>query len=202
MLSIIMRQAKSMPPENIKKCLVRLVGSGAITMDEFVTAGNEVPGGVTLDDIKEAKLIELSSFCESSILDGITITTEDGVERHFAGDEQDQINIDQVLRACDGGAPGWLYQSEGEDGQAGECFWCTATDAKKISNGLAIDKTEKRTRHNIMKKMVLSLTTVEEVLAVQWGQPLTGQWLEEYNTKMGLLTPIIESMGGGGNAGG
>lgn len=155
-----------------------------------------------ISEIKAEKLAELSAACEAAINDGITLTTEDGVERHFAGDEQDQINIDQVLRACEGGAPGWLYQSEGEDGQAGECFWCTATDAKKISNGLAIDKTKKRTYHNAMKKYVLHLTTVEEVLDVQWGQPLTGQWLEEYNTKMGLLTPIIESMGGGGDAGG
>ena len=157
----------------------------------------------TLEDVQSEKLAELSAACDAAINDGITITTEDGVERHFAGDEQDQINIDQVLRACEGGAPGWLYQSEGEDGQAGECFWCTATDAKKISNGLAIDKTQKRTYHNLMKKYVLQLTTVEEVLAVQWGQPLTGQWLEEYNTKMGMLAPIIESItGGGGNAGG
>lgn len=155
-----------------------------------------------LSEIINDKLAELSEACEADIIAGITLTTEDGVERHFAGDEQDQINIDQVLKACKDGAPGWLYQSEGEEGQAGECFWCTAADAKKISNGLAIDKTKKRTYHNLLKKYVLSLTTVEEVVAVQWGQPLTGQWLEEYNTKMGMLTPIIESMGGGGNAGG
>ena len=155
-----------------------------------------------LNEVQAEKLAELSAACDADITDGITITTEDGVERHFAGDEQDQINIDQVLRACEGGAPGWLYQSEGSNGQAGDCFWCTAMDAKKISNGLAIDKTKKRTYHNLMKKYVLQLTTVEEVLDVRWGQPLTGQWLEEYNTKMGLLTPIIESMGGGGDAGG
>lgn len=156
-----------------------------------------------LHEIISEKLQKLSASCETAIFDGITVTTEDGVERRFGGKEQDQINIDQVLRACEGGAPGWLYQSEGEDGQAGECFWCTATDAKKISNVLAIDKTQKRTYHNVLKKYVIQLTTVEEVLAVQWGQPLTGQWLEEYNTKMGLLTPIIESMtGGGSNAGG
>lgn len=156
-----------------------------------------------LKEVQAEKLAELSAACDADITDGITITTEDGVERHFAGDEQDQINIDQVLKACNDGAPGWLYQSEGEDGQAGECFWCTAADAKRISNGLAIDKTQKRTYHNLMKKYVLQLTTVEEVLAVQWGQPLTGQWLEEYNTKMGLLAPTIESITGGGeNAGG
>lgn len=156
----------------------------------------------TMEDVQAEKLTELSAACEADIIAGITLTTEDGVERRFGGDEQDQINIDQVLKACEDGAPGWLYQSEGSDGQAGECFWCTETDAKKISNGLAIDKTQKRTYHNVLKKYVIQLATVEEVLAVQWGQSLTGQWLEEYNTKMGLLTPIIESMGGGGNAGG
>lgn len=156
----------------------------------------------SLSEIIADRLTKLSSACDTAINDGITLITEDGVERHFAGDEQDQINIDQVLKACEDGAPGWLYQSEGSDGQAGECFWCTETDAKKISNGLAIDKTKKRTYHNVLKKYVIQLTTVEEVLAVQWGQPLTGEWLEEYTYKMGLLTPIIESMGGGGDAGG
>lgn len=155
-----------------------------------------------LHEIISEKLQELSASCETAIFDGITVTTEDGVERRFGGKEQDQINIKQVLDICQAGAPGWLYQGEGEQGKAGDCFWCTAKDARTIYDGLAIDKTEKRTRHNIMKKMVLSLTTVEEVLAVQWGQPLTGQWLEEYTYKMGLLTPIIESMGGGGDVGG
>lgn len=157
---------------------------------------------LTIEEAIRQKMDELSAACESSICDGITIITEDGVERHFGGEEQDQININQVLKVCEDGAPGWLYQSEGENGQAGECFWCSATDAKRISDGLAVDKTKKRTYHNLMKKYVLQLTTVEEVLAVQWGQPLTGQWLEEYNYKMGMLTPIIESTGGGGDAGG
>lgn len=156
----------------------------------------------TIEEVQATKLAELSAACEADIISGITLTTEDGVERHFAGDEQDQINIKQVLDICKDGAPGWLYQSEGEDGQAGECFWCTAGDARKVYDSLSIDKTQKRTYHNLMKKYVLQLTTVEEVLAIQWGQPLTGQWLEEYTYKMGLLTPIIESMGGGGNAGG
>lgn len=160
------------------------------------------PDTRTLEEVQSSKLAELSAACGLAIDDGVVLTTEDGIERHFAGKEEDQISLEQVMRACRDGAPGWLYQSEGEDGQAGECFWCTAGDAKKISNGLSIDKTKKRTYHNVLKKYVLQLTTVEEVLDVQWGQPLTGQWLEEFNAKMGLLTPIIESMGGGGNAGG
>lgn len=163
---------------------------------------DEIQDPRPLSEIITDKLTELSASCDSTIIQGITLTTEDGVERRFGGKEQDQINIDQVLKACEDGAPGWLYQSEGENGQAGDCFWCSAPDAKKISNGLAIDKTQKRTYHNVLKKYVLQLATVEEVLAVKWGQPLTGQWLEEYTYKMGLLTPIIESMGGGGDAGG
>lgn len=169
-----------------------------IREEQFEQSQDSMP----IEKVRVEKLAELSAACDTAINDGITITTEDGVERRFGGKEQDQINIKQVLDICQAGAPGWLYQGEGEQGKAGDCFWCTAKDARTIYDGLAIDKTEKRTRHNIMKKMVLSLTTVEEVLAVQWGQPLTGQWLEEFNAKMGLLTPIIESMGGGGDAGG
>ena len=157
---------------------------------------------ITIEDAKSAKVEELSAACGLAIDDGVVLTTEDGIERHFAGKEEDQISLEQVMRACRDGAPGWLYQSEGERGKLGECFWLTAADATMISNALAIDKTQKRTYNKELQAYALSLTTVEEVLAVQWGQPLTGQWLEEYNTKMGLLTPIIESMGGGGDAGG
>lgn len=156
----------------------------------------------TMEEVKTDKLAELSAACGLAIDDGVVLTTEDGTERHFAGKEEDQISLEQVMRACRDGAPGWLYQSEGEQGKLGECFWLTAADATMISNALAIDKTKKRTYNKELQAYVLSLTTVEEVLAVQWGQPLAGEWLEEYNAKMGLLTPIIESMGGGGDDGG
>lgn len=150
----------------------------------------------TLEDVQSEKLAELSTACGIAIDDGVVLITEDGIERHFAGKEEDQISLEQVMRACRDGAPGWLYQSEGEQGKLGECFWLTAADATMISNALAIDKTQKRTYNKELQAYVLSLTTVEEVQAVQWGQPLTGQWLDEYNAKIGLLTPIIESMGG------
>lgn len=143
------------------------------------------------------KLTELSAYCDSAIIQGITMTTEDGVERHFKCTTDDKIMVAAALDMVKSGAPGYLYK----DGD-GVCFYATAKDVRSIMTGFVQHVTKTQTYLSILSEYVKTLTDPQEVLSVQWGQPLTGQWLEEYNTKMGLLTPIIESMGGGGDAGG
>ena len=54
MLSIIMRQAASLPAETVKEKLISCLENGVISMGEFATAGESIPGGLTLDDWKKA----------------------------------------------------------------------------------------------------------------------------------------------------
>lgn len=178
-----------MPPDTLKKRLVELIGSGAITMDDFVTAGNAIPGGVSLGDIKTAKFSELSTSCYSTIAQGITLTTEDGVERHFKCTTDDKIIVAAALELVKSGAPGYLFQ----DGD-GVCFYASANDIRAIMAGFVEHVTKTQTYLSILSDYVKSLTDPQEVLYVQWGQELTGEWLVQYNEKMALASA---STGGG-----
>ena len=150
-----------------------------------------------LAEIQAEKLSEISAACNQQIENGLTITLSDGSERTFSYDLKDQSNITMMMSMVNMGAEGYIYPEDD-----GSCSWYSAKDIAIIYAALGRNKTATQTYHNILKRYILGLTDPQEVLSVQWGQPLTGQWLEEYTYKMGLLTPIIESMGGGGNAGG
>lgn len=142
-----------------------------------------------LSEIQADKLTELSTACESAILDGITLTTEDGVERHFSCRVVDQMNATAALKLVEQGAPGYLFQ-DSED----NCFYATANDISSITVGFIQHVTKTRTYRNVLSDYVKSLSDPQEVLGVQWGQELTGEWLVQYNEKMALASA---STGGG-----
>lgn len=144
-----------------------------------------------LPEIQAEKLAELSAACDSAINDGITLTTEDGVERHFKCTTDDKIIVAAALELVKSGAPGYLYK----DGD-GVCFYASANDIRNIMTGFVQHVTKTQTYLSILSDYVKSLTDPQEVLAVQWGQELTGEWLVQYNEKMALASA---SMGGGLN---
>lgn len=143
----------------------------------------------TLDEVKSKKLGDLSAACEASINEGITVTTEDGVYRHFSCRVVDQMNATAALKLVEQGAPGYLFQDSDDN-----CFYATAKDISSITVGFIQHVTKTRTYRNVLSDYVKSLTDPMEVLAVQWGQELTGEWLVQFNEKMALAA---ESTGGG-----
>ena len=142
-----------------------------------------------ISEIKAEKLAELSAACAAAINDGITITTEDGVERHFSCRVVDQINATAALKLIEQGAPGYLFQ-DSED----NCFYATAKDISSITVGFIQHVTKTRTYRRVLSDYVKTLTDPQEVLAVRWGQELTGEWLVQFNEKMALAAA---SAGGG-----
>lgn len=142
-----------------------------------------------LEDVQSEKLEELSAACAAAINDGITLTTEDGVERHFSCRVVDQMNATAALKLVEQGAPGYLFQ-DSED----NCFYATANDISSITVGFIQHVTKTRTYRNVLSDYVKTITDPKEVLAVQWGQELTGEWLVQFNEKMALASA---STGGG-----
>lgn len=143
----------------------------------------------TLEEVQDEKLEELSASCAAAINDGITLTTEDGVERHFSCRVVDQMNATAALKLVEQGAPGYLFQD-----RADNCFYATANDIASITKGFIEHVTKTRTYRNVLSDYVKSLSDPQEVLAVRWGQELTGEWLVQYNEKMALASA---STGGG-----
>ena len=143
----------------------------------------------TIEGVKTSKLAELSAACEADIIAGITLTTEDGVERRFGCRVVDQMNATAALKLVEQGAPGYLFQ-DSED----NCFYATANDISSITVGFIRHVTKTRTYRNVLSDYVKTLTDPQEVLSVQWGQELTGEWLVQFNEKMALAAA---STGGG-----
>lgn len=156
-----------------------------MTPDEIANIQDPRP----LSEIITDKLTELSASCDSTIIQGITLTTEDGVERHFKCATDDKIIVAAALELVKSGAPGYLFQ----DGD-GVCFYASTNDIRAIMTGFVQHVTKTQTYLSILSDYVKSLTDPQEVLAVQWGQELTGEWLVQYNEKMALAAA---STGGG-----
>lgn len=145
-----------------------------------------------LSEIQVEKLAEISAACNQQIENGLTITLSDGSQRTFSYDLKDQSNITMMMSMVSMGADGYIYQEDD-----GSCSWYSAKDIALIYATLGRNKTATQTYHNILKRYILGLTDPQEVLAVQWGQELTGEQLVEYNEKMALADQQIQIAAGG-----
>lgn len=147
-----------------------------------------------VESAKSYKLEEISKTCENMILAGATIQISTG-EKQFSYTEKDQLNISEMFSAVLMGATSYPYHEDG-----GQCEMYSAADIVAIYTTLSMLKTSQLTYHNQLKHYVESLETPEAVMAVVYGQELTGEYLDSYNsivnqTKTQLGT-ILAELGG------
>ena len=153
------------------------------------------PAFDTADAAREYKLPEISAACEQAILSGAQITLSTG-EKQFSYTEKDQLNISEMFSAVLMGATSYPYHEDG-----GQCEMYSAADIVAIYTTLSMLKTSQLTYHNQLKHYVESLDTPEAVLSVTYGQELTGEYLDNYNTivaqTQAQLEAILAKLGGG-----
>lgn len=154
------------------------------------------------DEDKQAalnsKLEELSVACEAAINAGTKVKFSDGSERLVTYDIKEQANIKELFDAARMGAPEYLYHTP-----SGDCMMYSAADIFAMYSTLARYKTQQLTYHNKLKKYVQSLDIVPAIQAVKYGDPLTGEYLEDYNTliaeaeavQQALLQGVTQSAG-------
>ena len=147
-----------------------------------------------VESAKSYKLEEISKACESTILAGAKITLSTG-EKQFSYTEKDQLNISEMFSAVLMGATSYPYHED-----EGKCEMYSAADIVSIYTTLSVLKTSQLTYHNQLKHYVEHLETPEAVMAVVYGQELTGEYLDSYNaivaqTKTQLET-ILAKLGG------
>lgn len=146
----------------------------------------------TEEDKKEAlhaKLAELSAACEAAINSGTKVRFSDGSERVVTYDIKDQTNIKELFDAVRMGAPAYLFHTP-----SGDCMMYSAADIIAMYSTLAGYKTAQLTYHNKLKQYVESLGTVPAIQAVQYGDPLTGEWLEDYNTLIAEADAVMQAL--------
>lgn len=160
--------------------------------DKETTSITEV---TTLEQAMAVKLAELSELCNAAINAGATVTMPDGTEEPFTYSTADQANISEMFTACLMGAASYPYHANDES-----CKSYTAAQIMAIYGTLSMYKTGQLTYHNQLKQYVKTLDDTEDVLAIVYGQPLTGDYLTAYNTLMqeaqAQMQAVISKVGG------
>lgn len=123
------------------------------------------------------KLSELSLACNAAITTGAEIQLSDGSTAQFSYSLEDQSNISEMFNAVLMGATSYPYHANGEG-----CRMYSAADITAIYATLSGLKTTQTTYYNQFRQYVQTLETVPKVNAVKYGDALTGEYLETYNT--------------------
>lgn len=171
---------------------------GVVADDRFFEIGDQwTPPPLTEEELKslrDAKNAELSATCQQVIYAGLNIQFSTEVTEHFNYNELDQLNIKEMFDAVRMGATMYPYQSED-----GSCRVYTAEEIVMVYQALAGNKTGNITYYHQLKEYVNSLTTIEDINAVVYGQELTGEYLEHYNEMIAIaqeqMTTILSTGG-------
>lgn len=140
------------------------------------------------DGAKAAKIDEVSKCCEEEIHKGADVKLSNAT-KHFSYKAEDQSNVSEMMMAVMGGATEYPYHADGE-----ECQLYNAQDIVTIYSALSMYKTGHITYNNQLKQYINSLKNIDEVEAIQYGVPLTGEYLNKYSELMAQAEMQIKSV--------
>lgn len=134
-----------------------------------------------LEPMRTNKLNQLSQICNETINNGLSIQLSDGSTQSFSYslEKGDQNNIKEMFDAVCMGAEGFVYHQND-----GGCIFYSAQDVLIIYKALSMLKISNTTYYNQLKQYVNSLSNLDEIKAVEYGQELTGEYLQTYNARM------------------
>lgn len=141
-----------------------------------------------LSVVMSAKLSEISNACNAVIVNGVDIKFgEENV--HFNLSIEDQSNINNLFRVVELGGTEYPYQADG-----GVCRIYTAAEIAAIYIAAQTLITTQTTYHNELKQYVQTLTSAEEVSAIQYGMTLPEPYLTEMNEKLTVAQQQMQAI--------
>lgn len=130
----------------------------------------------------ENKIKELTNACQSVIVAGIVYN-----EEHYSYTVTDQNNISNLVSMAKTTGMNVPYHSD-----KSLCRLYTPEDIYNIYIMQEINVTSNTTYLNQLKAYVYTLTDIKDIQVVQYGQELTGEYLDNYKTIMEHSQKIIE----------
>lgn len=131
------------------------------------------------ENIYNNKIAELSTTCNDCINRGLSMLMSNGEKKEFSYSIEDQSNISEMFNAILLGATAYPYHANGET-----CQMYSAQDIVIIYSTLSAFKTSQITYFNQLKQYMKTLQSIPEVESIIYGQPLQGEFLENYNLLM------------------
>lgn len=142
-----------------------------------------------LEAAKASKVLECSTTCANLIESGVDVDIDGNIEHFSYNKEEDQINLFELFTLSSQTNVPMNYHPDG-----GSCKTYTTDQIIAIYATASTNKNHHTTYFNQIRNYILSLTTVEEVEAVQYGQDLTGKYLETYNASMAQAQLVLEAL--------
>lgn len=157
---------------------------------EEILSEFELEYTLSLDEVKNDKINELSAVCKKNIEAGVTIKIDDVDETFSYGIESgDQGNIDDIFSLAVSTGLSQPYHSNG-----GSCKLYTVAQITELYVACKMLKTKETTYFNQMKQYVNTLEDAETIKAITYGDELTGIYLENYNAMMAQSQEIIQAL--------
>lgn len=153
--------------------------------DKFILKENS--NEYKLKKVRESKISAMSKICHNVIVKGFDHT--DG--HHYSLEESDQNNLNVLsIRASQGAITSWHYDY-------GPCQFYSSEEMIALTEYAFKFITYHQTYFNQLKAYINSLTNINDIIAIQYGIPLTGAYAEnlELHTE-GFLPPtkLIEDI--------
>lgn len=119
----------------------------------------------TLEEVKADKISEISVICREKIFDGVDVVFSNGETKHFSLKIEDQLNLNRLALIFRDAKEdcGIVYHADGE-----VCVEFSKEDFFKIVNLASEFISEETEKCNKLMKRVCELSTVEEVLSVEY----------------------------------
>lgn len=169
--------------------VVTLSNDGSVYVEPEIPDIEDIPAYIpTIEDIQMSKINELSSICESQIVNGVDVEI-DGVMEHFSYKLEDQNELKSAFDLALQTGMSVPYHSDGNG-----CKLYTVEQITSLYIAQQTNLTHHKTYFNQMKMYINTLDDIEVVKAIVYGDALTGQYLEDYNTVMNQAALIIQKV--------
>lgn len=137
--------------------------------------------------VKQSKIAELSNACQEKIEDGVYVDN-----KKYSYTIQDQSNILNAMKLAKETGLEVPYHADDEP--------CTLYDYSTIASiymQQQMNLTVNQTYFNQLKQYINSINDVEQtedIVAIVYGQELTGEYLDTYNTIIAQSQKILEKL--------
>ena len=143
------------------------------------------PDAPPTEDLRTAKLSELSAACNAAIVAGCDVALSDGSTGHFSLMETDQINLTAAVAAIEQGANGYPYHADGQ-----LCKLFPAADILGIAVAATTHKLYHTTYCNHLMVWARRVETRGELEGVVYGAALPADLAQNMEEVLGYAADV------------
>lgn len=169
--------------------MIELCNDGVkYTEPDPVVIPDPEPYSPSYEETLENKINELSDVCQNTIIYGLDINGQ-----HFSYASEDQTNLKEIFDTVRITGLPMGYHADGQN-----CAKYSAEELINIYIQLTLNKYCQQTYFNQSREYLMSLEKSDDnkkiVESYTYGTPLTGKFLDTYNTMVNLYDEQIQAM--------